>query len=389
MFSLAYASSQLGFVLTVAFLPVLLSLTFLSLHVLSVLALEFKALWPTRRLSFASLSHTILPRFIWVLDVSTMIFCVGAIISYLTNVGTLLAEAFHNISPWNLSSFSLRNSSLVIRAVLLVLLAPLLLSKRLESSQYASLFGLFCIFYILILILIYSPFTAARTDIATLVKPVGTLQALSVLPLVIFAYTCQHNVFHIFNELRDVQKQKLNQIYLGGLGTCTAVYLISVLPYFTFGTDVKHNFLLNLRKPDGSVEAPVTVALIFSSFSLSMTYVLLLLPVRMSIMALAFGDQQPYGSREVRWRACIVLCIVLATFGVSAALSDNVALPIEIAGLLGGNTLGFVFPFILYLKRYGFRKGKRSLSLVVCGALLFCILLYPISLVGMLHPGNF
>ena len=79
----------------------------------------------------------------------------------------------------------------------------------------------------------------------------------------------------------------------------------------------------------------------------------------------------------------IALCIVLLTFIVSAALGDNFALPIELAGLLGGNTLGFVFPFSLYLKHYGLKNDRRVFSVVVLVALVFCCLLYPISLVGI------
>jgi hypothetical protein len=81
----------------------------------------------------------------------------------------------------------------------------------------------------------------------------------------------------------------------------------------------------------------------------------------------------------------IALCIVLLTFVVSAALGDNFALPIELAGLLAGNTLGFVFPFSLYLKRCGLKNDRRVFSVVVLVALVFCCLLYPISLVGIIY----
>jgi hypothetical protein len=121
-----------------------------------------------------------------------------------------------------------------------------------------------------------------------------------------------------------------------------------LLPFLTFGTDVKQNYLQSLRKPDGSQEVPVILAFVFAALSLSVSYTILSLPVRISIMTFAFGNNQPRGSRELRWRIFVVICMVFVTFGVSAPLGGNVALPIELSGLLGGNTLGFVFPFTLY-----------------------------------------
>ena len=117
MFSLAYGGATLGLVMTVFFLAVSLALTLLSLNVLSLLALEFKALSPTKRITFYSISYMILPRFSWVLDASLILYCGGAIISYLANIGSLLAQGFYSIAQWDLTSFSLRNASIVIQAV--------------------------------------------------------------------------------------------------------------------------------------------------------------------------------------------------------------------------------------------------------------------------------
>jgi amino acid permease len=385
MFSLAYGSAQFGLILTIVFIALSFVLTLLSLNVLSLLALEFKALSPSSRLTFASVSSMILPRFSWTLDATLIIYCGGAVISYLTNIGNLLAQGFYGISPWNLATFPLHNASLVIRSILLLFLVPLCFLKQLGSTKLPVIFGLLCIFYIVVMTLFFSPCTAAKADLAPLLRPISVLRMFSSFPIMIFAYVCQFSVFHIVNELKDISRSGLNRIFVSALFVCSAVYLLMLLPFLTYGTDVKQNFLQSLRKPDGSLEAPVNAAFIFAAFSLSISYVILTLPVRVSIMALAFGSEQPQGSRELRWRVTVVLCIVFATFGISAALGDNVALPIEVAGLLGGNTLGFVFPFILYLKHFGLKNNRRVLSMVVLVALVFCCLSYPICLIGIVQ----
>ena len=384
MFSLSYGSANFGLVLTVVMFAVSCSLTFLSLNVLSLLALEYKALLPSKRITFYSVSNVILPRFSWVLDASVIVYCGGAIISYLTNIGNLLAQGFYSIAQWDLTSFSLQYTSMVIRAILLVFLLPLCCLKQLGSTKFAVYFGLSCIFYIVVVTLFYSPCTAAKADFVPLLNPAGVFRAFSSFPLMIFAYICQQSVFHMVNELREINKTKLNKIFVSALSVTTLVYSLMFLPFLTFGQAVKQNFLQSLRKPDGSLEAPVTAAFIFAALSLSISYVILLLPVRISIMALVFRTNQPQGSRELQLRVFIVLCIVILTFVVSAALGDNVALPIELAGLFGGNTLGFVFPFSLYLKHYGLKNDRRVFSVVVLVSLVFCCLLYPISLVGII-----
>ena len=43
----------------------------------------------------------ILPRFSWVLDVSVIVYCGGAVISYMTNIGNVLAKGVYSIVQWN------------------------------------------------------------------------------------------------------------------------------------------------------------------------------------------------------------------------------------------------------------------------------------------------
>jgi amino acid permease len=390
MFSLAYGSAQFGLVLSLLLLGVSFSLALLSLNVLSTLALECKALMPTKRVSFYSVSNMILPRFSWVLDVSVILLCGGAVISYMTNIGNLLAEGVYGIARWDLASFSLRDTAMVIRAVLLAVLVPLCCLKQLGSTKLAVIFGLCCIFYIVVMTLFYSPCTAARADIAPLLSPTGVFRIFSSFPIFIFAYVGHFSVFHIANEMKEVSTNKLNKVFVAALSTCTLVYCLMLLPFLTFGTDVKQNFLQSLASiEDGYIPAPVTASLIFAALSLSISYVILLLAVRISVMALTFGSRQPEGKREHFLRVSLTICLVLLTFGISAALGANVALPIELAGLLGGNTLGFVFPFSLYLKRYGLKNDRPVFSWAVLCSLVFCCLLYPVSLTGILKKHFF
>jgi hypothetical protein len=99
---------------------------------------------------------------------------------------------------------------------------------------------------------------------------------------------------------------------------------------------------------------------------------------------LIFGNNQPTGKKEKTYRVSLVIVLMLLSYGLAALLGKNLSLPINLAGLLGGNTMAFVMPFILYLKAKGFDR-KSGFSLAVMGTLIFCFLLYPVCLTGIIY----
>jgi hypothetical protein len=101
-------------------------------------------------------------------------------------------------------------------------------------------------------------------------------------------------------------------------------------------------------------------------------------------MSLAFGGNQPTGNKERNLRVSIVAGLMLLSYGIAILLGDNLKLPINIAGLLGGNTMCFIMPFLLYLTKYGYdMKNKFTVAVVV--TLAFCALLYPVCLTGIIY----
>jgi amino acid permease len=389
MLSLAFGCAQFGLALAVSFLVIAACLTLLSLNVLALLALDFKKLYPGQRPTFYSISSSIFPRFSWVLDFSSLVFCSGAVIAYLNNVGKMLALSLWNIVRWDRATFSQEKAALVIQAGIVLLLAPLCLMKNLGSAKYLSIAGLLCIIYIVIMTLFYVPCTAARANMQPLLNPAGVLEVFVTFPLFIFAFICQMSVFTVVNELKDPSPARLNKVFFSAVGTCSVIYLLCmVLPFLTFGPGVQSNYLASLVGSDGSIDGAVTVSYIATAASLSISFVLLMLPIRVSFMMLVLGNKLLEDSLVTRWRVSTIVCTLLISFGTSALLGENLTLPIEIAGLLGGNTFGFVFPFALYLKHYGLKTDKRIMSYSVLLSLVFCCLLYPVSLAGILNPEN-
>jgi len=380
MFAMAVGCASFGIILGIGFLTLAAAITWLSLRVLSMLALEYIETKP----SFYSVSSDLMPKAKWVIDAALVINCFGGCIVYVQSFGKLMMEAFSSLffeSKDKMGWWTESSMSLVIQVVILALLTPLCMMKEISGTKIPNMIGLLCILYICVMTFFYTPCTQMSS---ALLKPGNVLRAFGSFPTFIFAYACQQNVFSISNELKDVSLKRLNVVSVASTVTGFIIYLpIMLLPFMTFGMDIESNYLYNLAKDHGK-DVPVIVAFICASLSVSISYVLLMQPVRCSIMSLAFGERQPTGKKEKIIRISLVIGLVGLSFALAYVLGKSVSLPVNLAGLFGGNTMCFVMPFLLYFKKFGFDK-KNKFSLAVLVTLGFCILLYPLCLTGIIY----
>ncbi len=377
MFAMAGGCLNFGLVMGFLFLMLAGAITWLSLKVLSVLALDFSATRPT----FYSVSENLLPRVKWLVDVALVINCWGGNIAYIQMAGDWMTFGMHGFIQWDEASFSKATFKIIIQVAILALLAPLCMMKQISGTKIANLVGMLCIAYIMIMTFFYTPCSKASSE---LMAPGNVLKAFGSFPTFIFAYACQQNAFTVANELKDPNQKKMDRISLFSVVTGFVIYLPAmILPLLTYGADIKGNYLNNFAA-EYPRSIPLLIGFVLASLSVSISYVLLMQPVRSSIMALIFGGNQPTGKKEFTFRVGVVSVMMVGSFLLAWVLGDNIGLPINIAGILGGNTMCFVMPFMLYLTKYGFNK-KNRFSVFVLVTLGFCILLYPICLTGIIY----
>lgn len=384
IFSMAHACSKFGVILGILLLLLAASITWLSLKVLAKLALEYRDESPT----FYSVSERILPRFKWDVDVALIINCLGAAIVYVITAGNLMAYAIISASRSGKSPGGLDHSTIamIVQAVMITALAPLCMMREISATKVANLIGLTCLLYIVICTFFYTPCSAITLPGDNLLYPSDMLMALGSFPTFIFAFACQQNEFTVANELKNATKKRLDIVNISATLTGLLVYMpMMILPFLTFGRDVKSNYLSNLDSEDGVVDIPIIIAFIFASISVSISYVLQVQPIRRSVESLIYGTQnKPSGRKEVMSRVSIATVILLTSFGLAVGLGDDLNIPINFAGLLGGNTMCFIMPFALYLTKYGFSR-KSPMCIAIVGTLVFCVALYPICLTGIIY----
>jgi amino acid permease len=378
IFAMAGACGQFGLIPGVLALCIAAGITWLSLHVLSILALEYRLENP----SFYSVSEKILPRAKWVLDVALIINCFGAAVAYVITSGTLMSFAICAMFkiPKD-AAFGQSQIAMIVQAVMILALAPLCMLKEISSTKVANLIGLTCLLYIVIVTFVYANPSANAGD-SDLLWPASFLGAMGSFPTFIFAFACQQNVFTVANELADASRKRLAIVCASSTLTGFLVYVpMMLIPFLTYGRGVEDNYLKNLDT-DGSIDVPVILAFVLASFSVSISYVLQVHPVRRSVISLIFGAKEMATRKERTVRIGMVTLIMVASYALAVGLGSNLSLPINLAGLLGGNTMCFVMPFLMFLRRYGWRS---PFAITLACVLAFCLALYPLCLTGIIY----
>ena len=372
LFVMAHACSKFGIIGALFMIFVAGFVTWISLRALSILAIEFKSEDP----SFYSMSQRLVPKIKWIIDIAVIVCCFGAASGYVITAGDLLSTGMMKMIQWDEASLSVKHAKMVIQAVMIVGLASLCVMKEISGTKFANLVGLTSLLYIVIATFVYCDLSESSSN---LLYMGNFLTAIGSFPTFIFAFACQMNVFQIANELKNPTVKRMNIISVSSTLTGLLVYIpIMILPFMTFGTKIQENYLFNLD----ATKVPVQVAYILAALSVSISYVLQVHPLRRSLLSMYYKDRLPCAKEERRNRFIVVAAIMLATLSVAFGV-DSIDIVTNFTGLIGGNTMCFLMPSILYIRHFGYEKdlfGKLVLAVLV-----FSVILYPLCLTGIVY----
>ena len=371
--SITFACARTGLILGVFMLLLAAALTWLSLHVICKLSLEF----PSDNVSFYSITENVFPKFKWLLDVTVVVDCLGSAICFLHIMGTLLASAF--IEMFAITSLSFRQLSIITQSALVVLLLPICLMREITDTKIANIIGLLCLLYVAILAMVYTNLDNFSSE---LLYPVDFTKTIIAFPIMIFAFSCQQNVLPVSAEMKNPTMRRLDTVTLSAIATGLLLYLpVMILPYLTFGrSNGQAERIFDLLPQN---QTAVIIGQFCAALSVGISFVLVVFPIRSSIMSLLYagGSTAPEtGSRkELGVRIAIVSLIVAICLGTSIGVGNKYEIALSFTGLLGANTCGFVMPFLMFLKHFGI-KWTSPVSVAVLISLGFCLALYPLGI---------
>ncbi|CAK4072499.1 unnamed protein product [Aphanomyces euteiches] len=281
-------------------------------------------------------------------EVCILVFSFGIAVAYLVTLGDL-------ITPLGLLIFG-PDRLLSTRWFLMTLFCtfimwPLSLLKDVSSLQFSSMLGVFSILFLVLAVAIRSSMhihdrgLPAHLDWGINLSH-GTDFMLSV-PIVMFAFTNQPNVFSIFTELQRPCIRRMNKVVDRATYGSFGIYLtIGLIAYLAFGTSLvdpvnKGNILLSFAMND----ALIAVARAAITFTVAVAYPLNIFPCRFSLDMMFFAQ-----AKESLVRHVIVSTSLVALSLLLAIFCPNINV---IFGIIGGtcsSVVCFCFPAAFILK---------------------------------------
>ncbi|CCI42555.1 unnamed protein product [Albugo candida] len=270
-------------------------------------------------------------------ELNILVFCFGISVAYLVTLGDILTPLgelyFGNDSilskRWALMSFSCG-----------VIMLPLSLLRDISSLQFSSILGVFSIIFLVIAVCIRSVMYSISNGVAKSIywgfNYSNGLQFMLSVPIVMFAFTNQVNVFSIYTELQRPCIRRMNKVVDRATLISFILYAtIGVVAYVAFGSslldkDSKGNVLLSFPLKDTLIA--ITRAAL--TFTVSVAFPLNIFPCRFTIDMMFFAYAEDSQIRHFLVTFTLVfLALLLAIF----CPSINV-----IFGIIGGSCSAIV-----------------------------------------------
>ena len=157
----------------------------------------------------------------------------GGVINDFFNLGYSGVEDFALNSFWN--KFNIR--LFVCYLITFIILTPLCLLKNISKMRYASMFGIFSLFFLIFIILIECPFYIKYNffdknkktelnyiDIISGFK--GDMKILQAISTLFYAFSCHVGVFPVLNSLNNPNDSRINLLFKKSISLDIICYLI-------------------------------------------------------------------------------------------------------------------------------------------------------------------
>lgn len=355
---------------------------------------------PERTASFFTLTQLVHPKLSVVFDLAIAIKCFGVGVSYMIVVGDLLPQIFATFT----SNSILLNRNFHITIVMLLFVSPLCFMKRLNSLRKASLVALSSVGYLCCLMVIHFIWPSKKIHESkgkvSIGFPHNEPTPLTTLPIFVFAYTCHHNSFSVYNEQRNTSTTQLNKIGRNAIAIAFVLYtVIGGAGYLTFGDHIAGN-IITLYPPSLST----TIGRIAIVLLVMLAFPLQCHPARSSINNILYSFQkaektaqehtensnliseqeavesQPHGPPvpplQGKRFTLITLSILVASYLLAISVTSLARL-LAIVGSTGSTSISFILPGIfgywLIGSEYTTEELPRKLKLAKFTGLLLTI----------------
>lgn len=324
--SLPYAVSKAGVLASIVLLFIAAFLTVYSIQLL------IESRYLSRLSSYEDLTMLCFGTWAtYIVEINIALFCFGTCVAYIIAMSDCLLPFLELVTV--LPSI-LRNRAALIIVVSIGILLPLSLVDKMSSLRFTSLLAIVTISYLVFAICGISLHNAGSwpSDITWTASSPKDI-ALAV-PIILFAFTAQVNVFSIYTELRRPSIRRMNKV--SGWSTMISLVLYGLIGIFGYlqntvstDPDILNNY--HLSNP------VIAIAQVCVGVTVILAFPLNVFPCRFTLEMMFFSSQ---GSRIP------FICLTVGIVVLSALLA--ILLPgIDVVFSLLGSTTSAVVCFIL------------------------------------------
>jgi amino acid permease len=314
---------------------------------------------------------------------------IGACIAYIVIVADVLTTVLELLFGHD-SPFSKRYVIQLI--VVVVIIFPLTLLRRMDSLKYTSFLSLFFIISFILVVVGTSAYKLTHDEYIISAEPAsGTMNMMptdvkgffKTLPLLCFAFLCHQNAFPIYNELEGASVSKMSLISIVSMSLCGSAYLVTAFfGYAVFKGDVDADLLKNYEVKGTDVSTLMDIVRTGFGLSFTFSYPIVLFEARHNLDMLIFGDDKPYSfNRYLGWNIGIVSLTTMV-----GILAPGIEVVLGLVGSTCSPMMVFVMPalFYLYTDEDSWYSGRKLPAFCLlcwgCALIPCCTAVWAISL---------
>lgn len=294
-----------------------------------------------------------------------------------TNYSSL--KEFYHDSFWGEFWFK----SLVMIGTSIIVLLPLNLLKDITKLRFTSIFGIFCLFLVTLVIVFQLPeyinhywkYEYKENDESTYVNWLNAGNAFTQelyffkgLATLFYSYNCHIGIYPIYEKLVDNNKRRTRKVLLRSIVLDAGFYLVvGIAGYLT--APIKTPSIIIEREKLGSdiimtIGRLLIVIMLFAKIPAKYN------SLRISVFQIIWGNSDEIDTKR---NLIVTISITIVTAFIGAIYSDIS----EFISLLGGFCsviIAFFFPGFLYIKSNDRKISdfKNVLTIVVCG--IMCVI---------------
>lgn len=374
----------------------LLLLTFIYVLSCYSISLLINSSLQTQTQSYEQMAQKLLPTRILSLlvDINILLFCFGTCVGYLVGTADIIHPIMINNFGFSTESV-LGNRNILLAIFTICIMLPLSCSTQINQLRFCSFIGVVSLAFLVICVVIrsiqYTLINGIQYNELRLLDNSkhfsGTITTLSIL---MYAFTCQPNVFSIYTELIEPTPRTMNKVVVRSFGLSSLVYIsIGIAGWLQYNNKIQSDILSNL---DTSNDMLLAIAQLGLGISITLAYPLNVFPARNTIVHMLWPKQQHINDSIVvnddnvnsdKQQSnnndftdisnitfyCITVAIVMSSL-LTALYATNLSSVFALIGSTTSSVVCFILPPIFYL--YSTDQSIYSIKFITVWLMLLC-----------------